>query len=126
MINSNHINQRQIEQFEHYKEASLKCLDFSFNNLVHFDLHDGNIIYTSNGLCLLDWQECGKGNGIFDLAVTNRRLIKLREASSYRKALLSGYGETDLMQLKHATIFKFLYLAHLWPSLKMFLPVVKH
>jgi Ser/Thr protein kinase RdoA (MazF antagonist) len=108
--NSKHMRQDQIKQLEDYKEESLKHLVLSSNNLVHFDLHDGNIIYTSKGICLLDWEECATGNGIFDLAVTNTRLVKLKEESTLRKALLKGYGETDLTQLKYATIFKFLYL----------------
>ncbi len=111
LTKSKNLTQTQIDQLEHYRHESLKHLNFESSHLVHFDLHDGNIIYTENGLCMLDWEESGIGNGIFDLAVTNTRLIKLEDSTSFREALLSGYGKIDSQQLKHATIFKFLYLA---------------
>lgn len=111
LINSKNTKPIHIEQFEHYKQETLENLNFTSDHLVHFDLHDGNIIYSPRGLCMLDWEECGLGNGIFDLAVTNTRLLKLDHSVPLRKALLDGYGEVELTQLKYATIFKLLYLA---------------
>ena len=105
------VDRNLVEKFNQYKMLVLRQLDFSSKQLVHFDLHDGNIIYTREGMCMLDWEECGMGNGVFDLAVTMTRLVKLENPSNLINALLEGYGKVDLEQLKHATIFKFLYLA---------------
>jgi Ser/Thr protein kinase RdoA (MazF antagonist) len=105
------VDRNLIEKFNQYKKLVLRQLDFSSNQLVHFDLHDGNIIYTPEGICMLDWEECGMGNGVFDLAVTMTRLVKLENPSNLINALLEGYGKVDFEQLKNATIFKLLYLA---------------
>lgn len=105
------VDRNLIEKFNQYKMLVLRQLDFSSKQLVHFDLHDGNIIYTREGMCMLDWEECGMGNGVFDLAVTMTRLVKLENPSPFVKSLLEGYGKVDFEQLKYATIFKFLYLA---------------
>lgn len=86
-----------IQKLNHYKVLVLEKLDFSSRNLVHFDLHDGNIIYTPEGICMLDWEECGMGNGVFDLAVSMTRLVKLDNPATFVKALLEGYGKVDLV-----------------------------
>jgi Ser/Thr protein kinase RdoA (MazF antagonist) len=93
------VDRNLIEKFNQYKMLVLRQLDFSSKELVHFDLHDGNIIYTREGMCMLDWEECGMGNGVFDLAVTLTRLVKLENPSPFVKSLLEGYGKVDFEQL---------------------------
>ncbi|MFZ4713762.1 MAG: phosphotransferase enzyme family protein [Bacteriovoracaceae bacterium] len=100
-----------VKKLSQFKNKAISNLDFSPKNLVHFDLHDGNMIYTPQGLCMIDWEECGLGSGVFDLAVSMTRLIKMNDSSSLIKALLHGYGKVDFEQLKYATIYKYIYLA---------------
>jgi Ser/Thr protein kinase RdoA (MazF antagonist) len=40
------------------------------SSLIHADLHFGNLIWNKNGVVPIDFDDCGKGSHLYDLAVT--------------------------------------------------------
>ena len=59
--------------------------------LIHADLHFGNVIFHGAKLQAIDFDDCGMGYWLYDLAVTLETLAERPDVSWLRRALLNGY-----------------------------------
>jgi Ser/Thr protein kinase RdoA (MazF antagonist) len=73
--------------------------------LVHADLHLGNALFHRGGVRLIDFDDCGHGPRLYDLAVA---LWELRDEPGYpafRDALLQGYRRHRDVDARHLDDF---------------------
>ncbi|MBA2404757.1 MAG: phosphotransferase [Bdellovibrionales bacterium] len=124
--NASFLSDKLILKLNSYKELVQKKFVFSGTALIHFDLHWGNILIdSSNSMVLLDWEECGVGNPILDLATVNTHLMKKASRSELLKGLLEGYqGQFTNEEMNLATMVKLLNLLGHIPS-KLDMPQLK-
>ncbi len=69
--------------------------------LIHADLHPGNLLFQRDQVGAIDFDECGWGCFLYDLAVT---LSELRSRPAYaelRQALLQGYRQVRPLPADH-------------------------
>lgn len=66
--------------------------DYASDVLCHGDLHSGNIIFTSNGPCFLDWEKAGLGLPAIDLSKIIGQQARGRLPQREFDAFLLGYG----------------------------------
>jgi Ser/Thr protein kinase RdoA (MazF antagonist) len=59
--------------------------------LIHADLHLGNALFHRGGVRLIDFDDCGTGARLYDLAVALWELRDRPDYPAFREALLSGY-----------------------------------
>lgn len=59
--------------------------------LIHADLHTGNAVFAGDGVALIDFDDCGFGHRIYDVAVALWELRHEPGYPAYRDALLAGY-----------------------------------
>jgi Ser/Thr protein kinase RdoA (MazF antagonist) len=59
--------------------------------LIHADLHLGNALFDRGAVKLIDFDDCGTGPRLYDLAVALWELRDRPEYPAFRDALLSGY-----------------------------------
>ena len=65
--------------------------DTADNGLIHADLHPGNAVFEGDRVKLIDFDDCGTGHRLYELAVA---IWERRDADDYREclaALLAGY-----------------------------------
>ena len=60
--------------------------------LIHADLHFGNILFTEGEARAIDFDDCGFGYWIYDIATTLEDWRSTPEWPMWRDALLKGYG----------------------------------
>jgi Ser/Thr protein kinase RdoA (MazF antagonist) len=73
--------------------------------LIHADLHLGNALFHRGEVKLIDFDDCGTGPRLYDLAVA---LWELRDEEGYevfRDALLDGYREHREIDAAHLDHF---------------------
>lgn len=101
----------QIEKFKIVVKEGIGCLlDQSDAQFIHFDGHSGNLIFNNDLTYFIDWDECGTGHNLLDLAVPCTHLMRDADRSVKLRSLLAGYGENiDKRTLNLFTIAKFLY-----------------
>jgi Ser/Thr protein kinase RdoA (MazF antagonist) len=61
--------------------------------LIHGDLHQGNILHYRGEVRAIDFDDCGWGHYLYDLAVTQWYVRRRADARQLRAAHLSGYRE---------------------------------
>jgi Ser/Thr protein kinase RdoA (MazF antagonist) len=59
--------------------------------LIHGDLHQGNYLFHHGGVGAIDFDDCGYGHWLYDLAVTLSGLRRHPDSPTLREALLAGY-----------------------------------
>lgn len=59
--------------------------------LIHADLHLGNALFDAGRVALIDFDDCGSGARLYDLAVSLWELRDDPDHLAYRDALLEGY-----------------------------------
>lgn len=59
--------------------------------LIHADLHLGNALFQRGSVKLIDFDDCGTGPRVYDLAVALWELRDRPDYPAFRDALLSGY-----------------------------------
>jgi len=59
--------------------------------LIHSDLHQGNYLFQGGDVHAIDFDECGFGHYLFDIAVTLFALRRREDYASLRAAFLQGY-----------------------------------
>jgi Ser/Thr protein kinase RdoA (MazF antagonist) len=65
--------------------------------LIHADLHLGNVLFHRGGVRLIDFDDCGTGARLYELAVALWELRDRPDHDVFREALLSGYrAERDI------------------------------
>ncbi len=73
-------------------------------SLIHADLHFGNMIWSRSGITPIDFDDCGYGLQMYDLAVTIYsssnffKRVGKKDAKRYKHELLSGYSEVCLLE----------------------------
>lgn len=75
------------------------------NGLIHADLHLGNAVFQRGRVKLIDFDDCGTGPRLYDLAVA---LWELRDGPDYpafRDALLAGYRAQRDVDVAHLDDF---------------------
>src|SRR5215212_4007821 len=70
--------------------------------LIHADLHLGNALFHRGGVRLIDFDDCGTGPRLYELAVAVWELRDRPDYPAFREALVSGYRtgrDIDAMHL---------------------------
>jgi len=80
----------------------------SEEQLIHADLHTGNLKWFRGRLAILDFDDCGVGLPVQDLAVAT---YYLRDNREYESALREGYGSVSVLPSVSADDFEWL-VAH--------------
>jgi Ser/Thr protein kinase RdoA (MazF antagonist) len=82
--------------------------------LIHADLHQENYLFRGNQVGAIDFDDCGHGLLIYDLAVTLSELQHRGDYPTLRAALLAGYRTARPLPARHeAFIDTFIALRHL-------------
>jgi Ser/Thr protein kinase RdoA (MazF antagonist) len=61
--------------------------------LLHGDLHHGNTLFQAGQVGAIDFDDCGDGPWLYDLAVTLSALRERPDFIALREALLTGYRQ---------------------------------
>ncbi|MBN2080975.1 phosphotransferase [bacterium] len=61
--------------------------------LIHADLHIGNVLFTPDNARPIDFDDCGYGYWLYDLAVIVDNLRNLELGREYEAALIAGYRQ---------------------------------
>jgi Ser/Thr protein kinase RdoA (MazF antagonist) len=75
------------------------------DGLIHADLHLGNAIFQSGDVKLIDFDDCGTGPRLYELAVALWELRDQPSYPAYRDALLAGYRERREIDVAHLDDF---------------------
>ena len=59
--------------------------------LIHADFHQHNILYCSGRVCAIDFDECGWGHYLHDIAIAFMNIRHHKNERALRQAFLSGY-----------------------------------
>ncbi len=73
--------------------------------LIHADLVTDNVLVDGNLLHLIDFDDCGYGYRLFDLATVILRLQREPEQTALTKALIEGYWAARPLDLKALDLF---------------------
>ncbi|HEX2953859.1 MAG TPA: phosphotransferase, partial [Bacillota bacterium] len=86
---------RRLEQVGRIIENRLKDLNMSDYGLIHADLHRGNLIIQEDQLGIIDFDDCGWGYYLFDVATLLSSIYRLsKDERNYhilKDAYLKGY-----------------------------------
>lgn len=79
----------------HHLEEAMQALDRdpTVYNLIHADLHHGNCLFHKGDVHAIDFDDCGWGHFLYDLAVTQWYLQSRPEYEELCAAHLRGYRE---------------------------------
>jgi Ser/Thr protein kinase RdoA (MazF antagonist) len=69
--------------------------------LIHADLHQRNYLFHDGGVGAIDFDDCGYGHWLYDLAVTLNCLQSHPELPTLRAALLAGYRRGRPLPAEH-------------------------
>ncbi len=75
------------------------------DGLIHADLHLGNALFQSGEVKLIDFDDCGTGPRLYDLAVALWELRDQPDYPAYREALLAGYRSRREIDVTHLDDF---------------------
>lgn len=73
--------------------------------LIHADLHLGNALFHRGGVKLIDFDDCGTGPRLYDLAVALWELRDRPDFPAFQNALLSGYRAHRDVDVRHLDDF---------------------
>ena len=73
--------------------------------LIHADLHLGNAIFHRGGVKLIDFDDCGTGHRLYEVAVALWELRDRPDYPAYRDALLDGYRSRRDLDVTHLDDF---------------------
>ncbi len=62
--------------------------------LIHYDLHPGNFLFDGSQARMLDFDECGHGFYLFDLAHLLFEFMEHPRAPDFRRAALESYAQS--------------------------------
>ncbi len=69
--------------------------------LIHSDLHQENYLFHRGRVRAIDFDDCGWGHFVYDLAVTLSELQHLPDAAALRAGLLRGYRTVRPLPPEH-------------------------
>jgi Ser/Thr protein kinase RdoA (MazF antagonist) len=78
---------------------------FDADGLIHADLHLGNAVFQGGVVKLIDFDDCGTGPRLYDLAVALWELRNESDYPAYRDALLAGYRAHRDVDVTHLDDF---------------------
>lgn len=73
--------------------------------LIHADLHLGNAVFEGERVKLIDFDDCGTGHRLYDLAVAVWEQRDEDDYDDFRDALLTGYGSVRDIDVTHLDDF---------------------
>lgn len=73
--------------------------------LIHADLHLGNALFHGGTVKLIDFDDCGTGPRLYDLAVAVWELRDRPDYPAFRDALIAGYRTRREVDLDHLDDF---------------------
>jgi len=73
--------------------------------LIHADLHLGNALFYRGGVKLIDFDDCGTGPRLYELAVALWELRDKPDYPAFREALLTGYRALRDVDVTHLDDF---------------------
>ena len=73
--------------------------------LIHADLHLGNAVFHGGGVRLIDFDDCGHGPRIYELAVALWELRERQDYVAFRDALLDRYRTRRDIDTRHLDDF---------------------
>ena len=73
--------------------------------LIHADLHLGNALFHHGRVKLIDFDDCGTGHRLYELAVALWELRARPDYPAFRDALLAGYRERREVDVTHLDDF---------------------
>ncbi|MBW8012168.1 MAG: phosphotransferase [Chloroflexi bacterium] len=81
--------------------------------LIHADLHQRNYLFHRGEVRAIDFDTCGWGYYLYDLAVTLTTLLDHAEFSEMKAALLSGYNQVRELPQDHENLLTIFAAARL-------------
>ena len=69
--------------------------------LIHADLHLGNAVFEGERVKLIDFDDCGTGHRLYDVAVALWEQRDLNDYDAFRAALLDGYRSARDIDVTH-------------------------
>jgi Ser/Thr protein kinase RdoA (MazF antagonist) len=74
--------------------------------LIHADIHQKNYLFSDGTLRLIDFDDCGWGHYLYDLAVTINEVDYLPRGAALREALLAGYRQVRELSPAHLAMIE--------------------
>jgi len=113
--NATFLNKSDLEKIVNFKnlvkDEIAPILDSHSGKFIHFDAHTGNLIFNADQTFFIDWEECGFGHPLLDLAVAATHLLRDQEREEKLKYLIDGYDPNiNRRELNLMTAVKLLYL----------------
>jgi Ser/Thr protein kinase RdoA (MazF antagonist) len=79
--------------------------------LIHGDLIFANVVFQRGEPCAIDFDDCGFGYYLYDLAILLDRIEMREDYAALRGALLDGYRQTRPLAAEHAALLDLFLLA---------------
>lgn len=73
--------------------------------MIHADLHLGNAVFEGERVKLIDFDDCGTGHRLYDLAVAVWEQRDEDDYDDFRDTLLTGYGSVRDIDVTHLDDF---------------------
>lgn len=89
--------------------------------LIHADIHQENYFFSNGAVCLIDFDDCGWGHYLYDLAVTVHNIDMHPRGMALRSALLSGYRQVRDLSTGHEALIDTFYVLRELQMLTWFL-----
>jgi Ser/Thr protein kinase RdoA (MazF antagonist) len=74
--------------------------------LIHADVHQSNYLFNKGRVGLIDFDDCGFGHWLYDLAVTLYCLQNHPNFTNLREAFLAGYRQSHPLSMEHEGYLK--------------------
>jgi Ser/Thr protein kinase RdoA (MazF antagonist) len=72
--------------------------------LIHADLHERNYLLFNDEIRAIDFDTCGEGYYLYDLAVALSTLLRRRDLSALKASLLNGYRQARPLSPEHENL----------------------
>jgi Ser/Thr protein kinase RdoA (MazF antagonist) len=74
--------------------------------VIHADIHHWNYLFHRGEIRLIDFDDCGWGHYLYDLAVTTQQIARLPQYHQLREALLAGYRRVRPLSSEHESMIE--------------------
>jgi Ser/Thr protein kinase RdoA (MazF antagonist) len=72
--------------------------------MIHADLHERNYLLFNDEIRAIDFDTCGEGYYVYDLAVALSTLLRRRDLSALKASLLNGYRQARPLSPEHENL----------------------
>lgn len=80
--------------------------DPSVFGVIHADIHHWNYLFYRGEIRLIDFDDCGWGHYLYDLAVTAQQIARLPQGPALWEALLGGYRRVRDLSPEHEAMIE--------------------